>query len=82
MAVRPFYIEADIEGRNSNLSGGPMRKDGTMFVRLKQRDQGGITDAFIVRCTTDTDENGKLLLTTSIIDGDTKEVVARKTTEY
>lgn len=34
MAVRPFYINADIEGRQTYLEGGPRRKDGNMFIDI------------------------------------------------
>lgn len=43
MSVRPFYVEADIEGRQTMLGGGPRRSDGDMTVYIHQRDEGSIT---------------------------------------
>lgn len=50
MSVRPFYISADIEGRKTELTGGPRRKDGYMNIEITQRDEGAITTAFTIRC--------------------------------
>ena len=41
--VRNFWIEAEIDGRNSKLSGGPRSKTGGFFLTVKQRDNGGIS---------------------------------------
>lgn len=46
MAVRPFYIDANIEGRKTNLAGGTARKDGTHYISIHQRDNGDITTPF------------------------------------
>jgi hypothetical protein len=46
MAVRPFYIEANIEGRKTNLAGGTARKDGQHNIAIHQRDRGEITTPF------------------------------------
>ena len=43
MAVRPFYIEADIEGRKTPLAGGTARKNGEHHISIHQRDKGEIT---------------------------------------
>lgn len=37
MSVRPFYIDADIEGRKTPLAGGPRRADGSMHIKITQR---------------------------------------------
>lgn len=50
MAVRNFYLSADIDGRETDLNGGPRAKDGGMCVQLYQRDEGGIEIAFRIRC--------------------------------
>lgn len=50
MAVRNFWIDADIDGRQTELSGGPRAKDGGMSVIIKQRDAGEITTALRIRC--------------------------------
>ena len=46
MAVRPFWIEADIEGRQTLLQGGTKRKDGSQTINLYQRSDGSIINAF------------------------------------
>ena len=58
MAVRNFWIDADIDGRETMLSGGPRRKDGGMSVIIKQRDEGSITTALRISCK---EYDGKLL---------------------
>ena len=40
MAVRNFYVSADITGRQTLLEGGPRNKDGNMIVRIHQRNCG------------------------------------------
>ena len=50
MAVRNFYVEANIDGRQTTLGGGPKSKTGEMTVRLYQRDEGVITDALLNEC--------------------------------
>ena len=45
MAVRNFWVEADIDGYNSTPAGGPRRKDGGMEVNVYQRKDGGIETA-------------------------------------
>lgn len=50
MAVRNFYVEANIDGRQTTLGGGPASKTGEMTVRLYQRDNGEITDALLIEC--------------------------------
>lgn len=49
MAVRPFYINADIDGRKTPLAGGTTRKDGDHTINIYQRDKGEITIPFKVR---------------------------------
>lgn len=50
MAVRNFWVDAHIDGRKTELSGGPVCKDGGMNVVIKQRSEGGIITAFKVCC--------------------------------
>ena len=57
MAVRNFYIDAIIDGRQTKLSGGPARKDGGLFMTLYQRNHGGIDTAVNIRCY---ENDGKL----------------------
>ena len=56
MAVRPFYVTADVEGRANPLSGGPKRKDGRMTIELHQRDKGDITTPYRI-CQRPMDDN-------------------------
>lgn len=64
MAVRNFWVEADISGRSTMLAGGPTSKVGEMTIRLFQRDNGSIATAFRIQCT---ERNGRLM--TQVIDG-------------
>lgn len=50
MAVRNFWIDGYIDGRQTVLSGGPKSKDGGMSVDIFQRDDGGIRAAVTIRC--------------------------------
>lgn len=49
MAVKPFYIDARIEGRKTHLAGGTKRKDGEHTIDIYQRDNGDITTPFKIR---------------------------------
>ena len=51
MATRNFWIDADIDGRATMLSGGPRNKSGGMEVRIYQRETGGIVTAAQIFCT-------------------------------
>lgn len=53
MAIRNFYIDAEIEGRKTPLCGGLARKDGGMEIVLTQRENGDIMRAFTISCTVD-----------------------------
>lgn len=65
MAVRNFWFDADIDRRESNVSGGPRAKDGGMVIFVKQRSKGCIVKAFTVVCSECDGE-----LRTSIFDAD------------
>lgn len=45
MAVRNFWIEAEIDGRKTELAGGPISKTGGFSLRVKMRNDGGIVSA-------------------------------------
>lgn len=64
MAVRNFWVDADIDGRKTMLSGGPASKEGGMTIVVKQRKNGGIVTAFKVYCYED---NGQLV--SEVIEG-------------
>ena len=42
MAVRNFWVEADIDGRATELAGGPRNKNGGMTICLYMREDGVI----------------------------------------
>lgn len=69
MAVRNFWIEANIDGRETVLKGGPASKRGGLYLTIKQRSEGGITTAYKIRCS---ECNGELC--TYVEDNEGKEV--------
>ena len=80
MAIRPFYMNAEIDGRSSSLSGGPKSKSGGQDITISQRDNGSIITAF--RVVSFSRMEGKtLILTTRVLDRNGK-VVAQEVTEY
>ena len=79
MAVRHFWIEADIEGRQTLLQGGTKRKDGSQTINLYQRSDGSIIKAFRIYIHSFRDENGDLALETIIEDGNGTQVTSLKT---
>lgn len=68
MAVRNFWIDGDIDGRQTYLSGGPRSKSGGMDVTIYQREDGCIKTAVKVFCRA----YGSKLITTVDVNG--KEV--------
>lgn len=80
MAVRPFYTESRIDGRQTLLSGGPRSKDGTMRTVIYQRDNGAITKAFSICCGRET-VDGVEKLVTSVYDSN-GDLVAEHYTDY
>lgn len=48
MATRNFWIEANIDGRKTDLRGGPRSKDGGFDMTIYIRDAGGIVNAITV----------------------------------
>jgi len=63
--VRNFWIDANIEGRQTMLSGGPRRKDGGMSVYISQRKDGEIITPIQITCY----EHNGILKTTVTING-------------
>ena len=57
MAVRNFWIEGSIDGRNTVLAGGPQSKEGGMTILVKQRENSGITCPIKVICEADSAGN-------------------------
>jgi hypothetical protein len=60
--LRNFWLEGKIDGRSTNVSGGPKRKDGGMSFTLYQKDRGDSTVALEVICRHNHDGS----LTTSV----------------
>lgn len=48
-AVRNWWIDIDIDGRQTRLEGGPQSKFGGFSLRIYQRDNGEITQAASIR---------------------------------
>lgn len=82
MAVRPFYIESHIDGRSTDLTGGPVNKMGEMRTTIYQREEGSIIEAFSIECRTGYDDSGNIILTTTIFDKDSGAKIAQKVTRY
>ena len=57
MAVRNFWVDVDIDGRKTRLSGGPQRKDGGMTIYIKVREEGCIKRGLAIYCTSDGEVN-------------------------
>lgn len=70
MAVRNFYIDGDIDGRQTGLCGGPTGKTGGLSLRFTQRDNGEIVTA--LRIESRASYGGTL--TTSVYDPKGNEV--------
>lgn len=80
MAVRPFYMEAYVDKRDSKLSGGPRSKGGGMDVTIYQRDKGDISTVFRIESSS-TVRDRKLILVTKVLDKNNR-VIATEETEY
>ena len=66
MAVYPFYIEANIEGRKTPLKGGTRNSRGSQEIHIYQRDKGAVTEPYrIVQCNV-LNENGDIELRTEV----------------
>lgn len=85
MPVRPFYIRARIDGRHTELTGGPKSKDGNVYIDIYQRDKGAITSPFKISQYSTKDFNEETQkwehhLTTAIYY--LGECIVRHTTDY
>lgn len=80
MAVRPFYIEASISGRQTTLTGGPKAKSEGQTIHLYQRDKGAIKEPFKIECYSHRNDDDTLTLFTDIYyEG---KFLIRHTTQY
>ena len=73
--IRNFWLKASIDGRDTELRGGPVRKDGGMSIKLMQRTAGDITTAVTIQCFATNDG----VLVTRIYDADGKVVAEHAT---
>ena len=53
MALRNFWIDCDIDGRKTSLSGGPRARNGGMEIDIRQRDSNESVKALSIRCGQD-----------------------------
>ncbi len=76
MAVRNFWVDADVDGRQTMLGSGHRAKDGGMEVTIYQRDDGSISTALRIACRVNW--RGQLVTTARNADG---EIVFEYVTE-
>ena len=76
MAVRNFWLVADIDGRQTELAGGPRRKDGGMRIVVYQRQNGAVVKAVEITCLTSTD--GVLKMLVDVAGQGTKAVITER----
>jgi len=76
MATRNFYINCQIDGRSTMLSGGPRRKDGGFDMSIMMRDDGTRRGVVLISGTADTEGN----LTLRISPDNGQEDIVVKTT--
>lgn len=55
--MRNFWLEGQIEGRKSMITGGPIKKEGTMWVDIKVKEKGKSVTALTIVCFPDTNLN-------------------------
>lgn len=53
--VRNFWIDADIDGRATHLSGGPSNRGGGFQLRIYMRDDGESKLAYVIEGMADSD---------------------------
>ena len=58
--VRNFWVECEVDGKETRFASGPRSKDGGFLLRVKVRDNGSVTHALSV--TGYVDSQGKLIL--------------------
>ena len=49
MAIRNFWLDARIDGRETNLAAGPSEKEGGFTLTIYQREQGSVTTPLVIR---------------------------------
>lgn len=53
--MRNFWVEGKIDGRESWLTGGPRNKNGSLHLRIYQRDNGESKLALTIYCWAEKD---------------------------
>lgn len=53
MAMRNFWVNASIDGRQSQLCGGPRGREDGMYIEVRQRRNGESIPAVTVNCYVD-----------------------------
>jgi len=76
MATRNFWIEGRVDGRKSEISGGPQSKDGGFSLVVYMRDEG--TSKVGVKLDGFVDGEGRLHLKGDIGDSKGFEVVTER----
>lgn len=79
MRVRPFWIEAKISGRQTELKGGTSSKVGNHEILISQRNEGEIETPFTVLQYTQ-EIDGKLCCITKVFYFE--ELIKEHITEY
>jgi hypothetical protein len=68
--VRNFWFEADVDGRDSVLAGGPVAKDGGFRCKILIRRNGEVDTAAIIRGIANPDGTLELMIT-GLLKGET-----------
>jgi len=77
MALRNFWVEADIDGRKTKLAGGPRSKDGGMSIRLYQRCDGAKRTVLDIDCYVTKDGDLETNISSWILEKDEKYLTRR-----
>ena len=74
--MRNFWIESDIDGRESFVSGGPRRNDGRMSTKLYFNSNGCSTKAVSINCNPNND--GTLEVRVKTCNDEIIDIIANK----
>jgi hypothetical protein len=72
--VRNFWLQGRADGRESPLSGGPVRKDGGFFLEISQRNDGRVENILVIEGY---EFDGKLTL--NVFDNEGDRIFQHKT---
>lgn len=77
MALRNFWTEVKIDGRESVLSGGPRSKDGGLYITIYQRMNGSKEEVVTINCWADS--KGKLhTVVRNKVSGENTEILTER----